>query len=224
MNDKPDPKFRYVISQGEQPEQQSDGLTNALDVNALSAASGIPEEKPHRKSLRERNIIRLLELGDEAVSQRDYRAARRYYNEARNVFNSREAIERIRDLDRSRREAIKNLIFDPQKRKKNIESRGKPFRAGFERKKSKFGFSGAEDGKFLASSGCRHGKKTFGSKENRSFGGHAFDRKKRDKGFAFEHGGRFNAFGKTKSKFGGKPFNRKFTRGSAHRNFARKKG
>lgn len=68
------------------------------------------EEPPRRKSLRERNIIRLLELGDEAVQMRDYRMARKYYNEAKDIFGSREAVLRLKELDKARIEYIRSLI------------------------------------------------------------------------------------------------------------------
>ena len=90
------------------PEEESQ------DSSESAGAAEIPEEKPRRKSLRERNIIRLLELGDEAVQMRDYRMARKYYNEAKDIFGSREAVIRLKDLDKTRLDYLRSLINSGQ--------------------------------------------------------------------------------------------------------------
>lgn len=106
-------------------ESADNADVNSAEANGEAALPGIQEEQPRRKSLRERNIIRLLELGDEAVQMRDYRMARKYYNEAKDIFNSRDAVARLRDLDKMRLDYLRSLIYDPSKENGSRRGRGR---------------------------------------------------------------------------------------------------
>lgn len=194
-------------------EKTADGTENGKE-NAEQS----PEEPPRRKSLRERNIIRLLELGDEAVQMRDYRMARKYYNEAKEIFGSRDAILRLKELDKIRLDYIRSLINSGKVEGRRIRRGEGKSRQGRRERDSADGKEGRKP------SFRREGFK----KEGRPFGDRPkFDRPRREdkpfrkdgdkrtgrdskpgrKPFGGRPGGRF---GKPGRKFGGKPGGRPF--------------
>lgn len=134
----PVPPPGELISDGAAPAAENpnaaaqDGTASAIKPEGMETEAtaadgeqlpGIKEEQPRRKSLRERNIIRLLELGDEAVQMRDYRMARKYYMEARDIFDSREALDRLRDLDKARMDRLRAMMPDSEDRRGRKGSR-----------------------------------------------------------------------------------------------------
>lgn len=231
---KPNPRIHWTVSKGEPPappeELQPEGIVpeneepaagkataqqesadNMADENAGESDTGntlpgIQEEKPRRKSLRERNIIRLLELGDEALQMRDYRMARKYYNEAKTIFNSREAIDRLRDLDRMRRDFLHSLIYDPSKENDNGRKRGeksgrRDHNGRAERRRQRFADKPFRAGRAM----FREGEKTS---EHRGEGTGERPARRFSRGSGSRHGFGGRGSGKTFGSRGGRPWGR----------------